>query len=300
MRVLITGATGLLGARLVARLHGRGNKVVVTSRSPAKVTMACERVVAWDGMGAFPRDHMGGVDAVVHLAGESVAARRWSEAQKRRILESRVNSTRALATAMGEAKRKPGVLVCASAVGFYGDTGARQVDEDAPAGTDFLAQVCAAWEAAAAAVEAYGIRRVSVRLGVVLAREGGALQKLLPVFKAGLGGKLGSGTQGFPWIHVDDAVGLLVHAIDTAATQGPLNAVAPAQDTNADFTAALAHALHRPAVFKVPGLALELALGEMSQTLLGGQQVVPRQALQSGYVFMHPVLDVALRQLVER
>lgn len=301
MRVLVTGATGLLGHKLVARLHGRGNKVVVVTRSRARAaTMACERVAEWDGLGRFPVDALGGVDGVVHLAGESVGGRRWSDAQKRRILDSRVQGTRQLVAAMGAAPRKARVLVCASAAGFYGENPVGPVDETAPAGADFLAQVCAAWEAAASGVEASGIRRVSVRLGVVLARDGGALERLVPLFRAGLGGKLGSGTQGFPWIHVEDAVGLLVHALDHDDVTGPVNAVAPARDTNGEFTAALARVLHRPSLFTVPGLALKAALGEMGGMLLGGQLVVPRRALETGYLFQQPVLDGALRDLLTR
>jgi len=299
MRCLVGGGTGLIGQRLVASLTASGHQAVVLTRNPAAVKFPCERALAWDPMTQpLPAGALDGVDAVVHLAGEGVADRRWSDAQKRRILDSRVLGTRAMVDAIRQAQSRPATFVCASAVGVYGDQGDAQLTEQSAPGRDFLASVCTQWEAAAAAVEPLGVRRVSARFGVVLAERGGALARMLPVFRAGLGGRLGSGRQYFPWIHIEDAVALILHALTTPGIRGPLNVTSPQPATNAAFTDALGHALHRPTVMLVPALALKLALGELATSLLASQRVMPRAALESGFTFRHPVLSDALRTLV--
>lgn len=297
MRVAIGGGTGLIGRKLVEKLASGGHEAVVLTRNPAHVKGPS---VAWDPEHApFPSAALGDVDAIVHLSGEGIAEKRWTDAQKKRIRDSRVVGTRAIAQAIRAAEVKPRVFICASAVGIYGDRGDDELTEESAPGSDFLAQVCREWEAAASDVEAAGVRRVSARFGVVLSSEGGALGKMLPVFRAGLGGRLGSGKQWFPWAHLDDVVGLLAHALTTDIS-GPLNVVSPEQVTNARFTALLGDALHRPTLMRVPGTALKLALGEMSTTLLGSQRVVPKKALAGGYTFKHPALGPALRDLVSR
>lgn len=298
MHCVMTGATGLVGVSLVNRLVARGDTVTVLSRDPSRVNLPARRVVRWDAASPLPEGALDGADAVVHLAGESVADGRWTAARRRRMVDSRVQSGSALVDAIGRAGTKPRVLVSASAVGIYGDRGAEVLDEESTPGRGFLADVCMAWERSVEAVEPHGVRRVSVRLGVVLARGGGALAKMLPVFRAGLGGKLGSGQQWFPWIHLDDAVGILLHALDDGRARGALNAVSPGPVTNEEFTRALGHALHRPALFTVPRAALALAMGEMGSVLLDSQRVMPKRALEQGFAFRHPGLDEALRSLV--
>ena len=301
MNVLVTGATGLIGRALIDRLLERGDHVRVLSRDPDAA-----RVLLPAGVRAFPWDPkredpptlaVAGVDAVVHLAGEPIAAGRWSVARKREIVESRVEPTRRLAMALAAQRVKTKVLVSASAVGFYGNRGDEAVLEDAARGSGFLADVCAAWEDAARPAADAGIRVVHPRIGIVLAREGGALPKMALPFRFGAGGTLGSGTQWFPWIHLDDVVGLLIHAIDQSSVRGAMNTTAPIPVTNRELTRTLGRALHRPAVAAVPRIALKLAMGEMAEMLLGGQYALPAKALETGYRFRFSTLDDALADL---
>ena len=296
MKILVAGGTGFVGRRLLTRLLEEGHQVVLLTRDP-------EKAQAWHRRGAqvrswadpsWPRA-LEGQDAVVNLAGEGIADGRWTAARKRRILRSRVDTTRALADAMASAAAPPTILVNASAVGFYGPRGAEALDEAAAPGRGFLAQVCEAWEREALRTRNFGTRVVLLRIGVVLGREGGALKRMLPPFKLGLGGRLGSGTQWFPWIHADDVVGLIVAALQEPALDGPVNAVSPQAATNAEFTRALGRALGRPAVIPVPAPALRLLLGEMSEMLLGGQLVLPRAAQKAGYRFKYPSLEGCLK-----
>lgn len=299
MTIAITGATGFVGKRLVARLLAAGHRVVAFTRSRSaaeRVLPVRCRLVEWDPeRGALPPAALDGVDAVVNLAGAGVADARWSAARKDLIRRSRVDATRLLVRAIGvlPAERRPRVLVSASAVGFYGNRGDEVVDERSPQGTGFLAEVSAAWEREALAAEAYGIRTVVVRIGVVLGH-GGALARMVPPFRLALGGRIGSGRQWMSWIHLDDLVALLAHALERDDVRGVLNGVAPGAATNADFTAALGRAVGRPALVPVPALALQVALGEMATVLLEGQHVRPAATEATGFRFAHPMLDEVL------
>jgi uncharacterized protein (TIGR01777 family) len=303
MRVTVTGATGLIGTQLVAALARRGDEVTVLSRHPAR---ARERlgegilVEAWDPLGApAPASALAGRDGVIHLAGEPVA-QRWSPAAKERIRMSRETGTANLVAGLRAAEPRPAVLVSASGVGYYGPRGDEEVDESTPPGDDFLAQVCVAWERAALAAEGLGLRVAIVRTGVVLDADGGALAKMLPPFRAGVGGPVAGGRQWMPWIHVEDLVGLYLAALDgtsggDGAWSGPLNAASPRPATNRDFSKALGRALRRPALAPVPRLALRALYGEMEQIVTTGQRALPRRPLALGYAFAHPELDEALR-----
>lgn len=284
MRITITGASGLIGTRLVARLQARGDEVTELSR---------RHEPRWEPTaGPPPAAALEGRDAVVHLAGENLA-QRWSADAKRRIVESRELGTRNLVAGLAGSGVK--TLVCASAVGYYGPRGDERVDEDAPPGDDFPAQVCVAWEREARAAEQHGVRVVNVRTGVVLDAGGGALAKMLPPFRLGVGGPVAGGRQYLPWIHVDDVVGIYVAALDGEDWRGPVNATAPEPVTNAEFSTALGRALHRPALLPVPELALRALYGEMASIVTSGQRAVPRAAQAHGYAFAHPDLDEALR-----
>jgi uncharacterized protein (TIGR01777 family) len=295
MRALVTGATGFIGRRLLREL----DRPVVLARSPTRAAQVLGpgiKVVAWNAdAGPPPPESFHGIDAVFHLAGESVGGGRWNQEKKRRIYDSRVRGTQHLVSALRSSGARPAVLVSASAVGFYGDRKDEIVDESFPPGRDFLAQVCQAWEAEAVQARALGIRTVTPRIGVVLGPGGGALARMLPVFKLGLGGRLGHGRQWMPWVHIDDVAGLLLHAAERAEIDGPMNAVSPEPVTNREFTRTLASVLRRPAIFPVPEFALRLALGEFASVLLASQRVVPRVAERTGYRFRYTVLSEALR-----
>jgi uncharacterized protein (TIGR01777 family) len=292
VRVTITGASGLIGRPVVEALRARGDDVTILSRDP-------ERGVTWDPLSEpAPAEALSGRDAVIHLAGENVA-QRWTDKAKRSIRESRVIGTQALLDGLRAADPRPGVLVCASAVGYYGDRGDEILDEEAAPGEDWLAGVCVDWEAAAAEALGLGVRVCSLRTGVVLSRDGGALAKMLPPFRAGLGGPVAGGDQYVPWIHLDDVVGLYLAAVDGTAWSGPVNATGPAPVTNRDFSKALGRALHRPAVAPVPRLAVRVLFGEMAEIVTGGQRAVPRRAAELGYDFLHPELEPALRDVLD-
>jgi uncharacterized protein len=295
MKIVLAGATGFLGTPLVDRLVQDRHEIVVLSRSGGTGRLGA-RVVRWtpDGTAGTWAAEIDRADAVVNLAGESIAARRWTAAQKQRILDSRVLATRSLVKAILAAKAKPSALISGSAVGYYGALDDRIVTEDQPPGTDFLARVGAAWEAEAQAASPAS-RIVLVRTGIVLERAGGALPKMLPPFWIGAGGPVGSGRQFWPWIHRQDWIDLVRFAIESPAASGPLNATAPTPVTNRDFATALGRALHRPAWLPAPGFALKLLLGEMAESLLlSGQRAVPEKALRLGFTFTYPTLDGAL------
>jgi uncharacterized protein len=294
MDITVTGATGLIGRRLVAALTDRGDRVTVLSRDAGRARAALGvEAVAWDPVaGQAPCAALDGRDAVLHLAGAPVA-QRWTARAKDDIVRSRVLGTRNLVAGLLEAGPRPAALIAASAVGYYGDRGDAVLGEDAPPGDDFLARACVGWEAEADAAAALGVRVARLRTGVVLDRSGGALETMLPPFRAGLGGPVGGGEQYLPWIHADDVVGMYLAALD-GDWRGPYNASAPDPVTNRAFAKALGRALRRPAVLPVPALALRLRYGEMSTIVTAGQRAVPRRALQAGHAFRHPGLDAAL------
>ena len=297
MKLLVTGATGLIGSRLVTLMSSEGHTVIALSRG-GKSPDGLSAGVKWDALsGPPPAEALEDIDAIVHLAGEPIAARRWSKEQKERIADSRILGTRNLIGGLREAGALPLVMVGGSAVGFYGNRGDETLTEVSPPGDDFLAKVCVDWERENLKAASLGARVVLMRTGVVLAREGGALKKMLPPFKLGVGGRLGNGKQWFPWIHVDDEVQLIKQALENPAFKGPVNSVAPGVVTNAEFTKRLGKAINRPTVFPVPAPVLKLLLGEMSVMLLGGQRVGPQAAIDAGYKFKFSDLDSALRDL---
>lgn len=300
MRAVVTGATGFIGRQLLARL----DRAVVLSRNPEKARKALAsynaEVFGWNSeREPAPAAALEGADVVFHLAGESVAEGRWNAEKKRRIRESRELSTRQLVQGLRAVERRPPVLVSASAVGIYGSRGDELLTESSAPAEDFLAEVCQVWEAEAQAAREFGVRVANPRIGLVLG-QGGALEKMLPPFKLGIGGRLGDGRAWMPWIHVDDVVGIFLHAARQGAVQGPINAVAPQAVRNAEFTQELAKALHRPAVFPVPGFGLKLLFGEFAQVLLASQRVVPQVAEQTGYRFEYPALAAALAQILQK
>ncbi len=297
MKIAVTGATGFIGRSLCRELKRAGHEVVALSRDPKGVAGLLDgvEVMPWgqDSAPALPA-----VDGIVHLAGESVTGR-WTAEKKHRIRESRVEGTRRLVEAMRRADPRPSVLVSTSAVGYYGDRGDETLTEESGPGGDFLALVCRDWEAEAGHAEELGLRVVSLRLGVVLAADGGALASMLTPFRLGVGGPLGSGRQWFPWIHRADAVGLYRFALECPAATGPINAVAPQLLRNREFTRHLAAALRRPALLPTPGLALRALFGEFAATLLASQRVLPARAPALGYAFQYPDLATALRQTLD-
>lgn len=297
MTILVSGSHGLIGSALVPALAARGDRVVRLVRDPSP---SSHDQIGWDpASGRIDVSALEGIDAVVHLAGESIAAGRWTAAKKARIRESRVRGTRTLADALARLSRKPDVLLGASATGYYGSRGEEILVEDSTPGVGFLADVCREWEAAAAPARDAGIRVVHVRSGVVLTPGGGALARLLPIFRLGLGGRLGTGRQFMPWITLDDEVGALLHALTRDDVHGAINLVSPSPVTNREFTASLARVLRRPAVCAVPAAVLRLTLGEVAGELLGSQRVHPARLLATAYGFRHPELEAALRHLLE-
>jgi len=301
MRILITGGTGLIGRALAADLVREGHEVIVLSRHPERASdmPSGVRVQGWDARTAEGWAHLAdGADAIVNLAGENLAAGRWTAERKRRIRESRVNAGRAVAEAVEAASRKPRVVVQASAVGYYGPCGDEEITEEHPPGNDFLARVCVEWEASTAAVEEMGVRRPVIRTGVVLSATEGALPRMLPPFRFGLGGPLGSGRQWFPWIHLADEVGAIRFLIEHAEAGGPFNLSAPNPVTNAEFTRALGRVLGRPTFMRVPAFALRLLFGEMGTVLLEGQRAVPKRLLEAGYTFRFTEVEAALGDLL--
>ena len=299
MRIAVSGASGLVGGKLCAALAAGGHTALRLVRGAPRGERADE--IPWDpARGQLEAARLAGIDAFVHLSGESVAGGRWSDARKRAIAESRIASTRLVAETLARVASRP-VLVCASAVGFYGDRGGEWVDETSPPGRGFLAGLCVEWERACEPARAAGLRVVNARIGIALDRHGGALAPMALQFRLGLGGRIGDGRQYVSWITSDDLVAVILHAIATPALAGPLNAVAPAPATNAELTRALASVLHRPAFFAVPAAVLRLALGaEMAdEMLLGGARVRCAKLAASGFTFRDPELEPALHRLLK-
>ena len=297
MRVAVSGSTGLVGSQVVASLSAAGHEVVRLVRRPPAPG---EKVVRWNPeKGEIDAAGLGGLDAVVHLAGENIASGRWTAARKAAIRDSRVNATRLLCETLAGLARPPKTLVCASAIGYYGDRGADVLTEESPPGTGYLAEVCREWEAASEPAARKGIRVVVLRIGVVLSAKGGALSRMLSPFRAGLGGVIGSGRQYVSWIALDDLVGIVLHALHSGELRGPVNAVAPVPVTNRELTEALGKVLSRPTLLPVPAFALRLAVGEMADALLlASTRVAPRRLEETGYRFRFPELREALRHLV--
>ncbi|MFZ5894589.1 MAG: TIGR01777 family oxidoreductase [Myxococcota bacterium] len=304
MRILVTGGSGFIGGVLIDRCLARGDRVTAFTRRVSSDLKSHEglRWVKWEAEseGEWQKE-IAGQDAIVHLAGASAVGRRFTAEVRREITESRVVPTKLLVEGIGKVavSERPRVFVCASGVGFYGPRGDEEVDEWAEAGRDFLAEVCVEWEDAARGAERHGVRVVHARFGFVLGRGGGALARLEPIFKAFVGGKLGSGQQWQPWVHVDDVVGAMLHAISEPSLIGPMNVVAPNPVRNAEFSRALGKALGRPALLPAPSFALRALFGEGAEPMLTGQRAVPRALLSHGYAFRFVDLDAALKDLFD-
>jgi uncharacterized protein (TIGR01777 family) len=297
VKITISGASGFIGRRLLKVLGSEGHTLQVLSRHAGTNMPGNVKVWAWDPVkGEPPADALRDTDAVIHLAGEPVA-QRWSDEAKQRIRDSRVAGTRNLVQALGHLDKPPATLICASAIGYYGSRGDEILTEQSAAGSGYLPEVCVAWESEAANAEPLGMRVVRVRTGLVLDGRGGALQKMLPPFRMGVGGRLGDGKQWMSWIHLEDLVGIFRLGLESRVS-GPLNGAAPYPVSNSEFTKALAAAVHRPAIFPVPAFGLHLLFGEMSEVLLASQRVLPRAAEDAGYRFQFPQLPAALADLL--
>lgn len=300
MRIVIAGSSGLVGSALLPALRESGHDVFRLVRGRA---VRAPDEIAWDPVrNEVDRDRLEGVEAVINLAGENLGAGRWTAVRREAIRQSRVQATRTLISAIGRMKRRPAVLLNASAVGIYGDRGDEVLTEASARGRGFLPEVCLAWETHAGAAAPLGVRTAFLRFGIILAPEGGALAKMLPLFRAGLGGRLGSGEQWLSWIAIDDVVGVIVHALRDARCTGPINVVAPGAVTNAEFTAALADALGRPAFLPVPTWALRAVVGRgmADEALLASTRAAPQRLSEAGYAFRYPTIGPALRALFER
>lgn len=297
MHYLVTGATGFIGRKVVSALLTRGNGVTYLSRRRNPTMDSRAAFFQWTAPDPPPLNVIPRIDAIIHLAGEPIA-QRWTPEVKKRIASSRVDATRKLVDAICELRHKPAVLVSASAIGYYGDRGDEILTEQSGPGSDYLARLCVDWEQEALRATETGLRVVPVRIATVLGREGGALPKMLPPFRLGLGTQFGSGRQWMSWIHVDDLVQLLLFAAGSPGVSGPLNGASPEPVTNSEFTKALAAAVHRPAFLAVPKFALHLALGEMSDFLFQSLRVLPATAQQAGFRFTYPGLEQSLVSVV--
>lgn len=296
MKCIVSGGTGFIGRRLVDRLRRDNNYVAVWSRKPGLERRIGVASHFWDPLtGEPPEESVNAMDAVVHLAGEPVA-HRWNDELKRRIRDSRVLGTRRLVDAIGRVQHKPKALVCASAIGYYGNRGDEVLTEASGPGKGFLADVCRAWEDEAERARDFGLRVIRMRIGFVLGTDGGALAQMLPVFRAGAGGRLGSGRQWMPWIHVDDVTEAFTYAVENEVG-GVWNVTAPNPVRNSEFTEKLGAAVHRPAIVPVPQFALKLAFGELAQHMLDSARVVPGEPLKAGFRFRFPELGPALADL---
>ena len=299
MKIVITGATGFIGSILTERLWNQFHSLVLLSRKPpAEVGVSKKEWFAWaPPAGGDWEGEVDGADGIINLAGEPIAGKRWSKEQKEKLRASRIDATRALVGAIVKAEAKPKFLVSASAVGYYGPHGDETLTESSAAGSDFLSQLCADWEAEALKAEAHRVRVATVRTGIVLGKGQGALAKMVPPFKMFLGGPLGSGLQYMPWIHIEDEIRLLLFLMENEKARGAFNATAPNPVTMEEFAKALGEVLNRPSWVSVPPSALALITGEMADMLLTGQRAVPEAATKLGYVFKHPLIGGALQSL---
>jgi uncharacterized protein len=297
MRIGITGATGFIGQALGSLAAASGHEAVAYTRSPQKATLPwAAELRALDTQAEMPLD-ANGLDALIHLAGEPILGR-WSAAKKDRIWQSRVELTRKVARCVASAEKRPSVFISGSGMGYYGDRGAEWLQERHDPAADFLGKLCVAWEDEALRLNQMGLRVVTVRTGLVLGNTGGAFPLMRRAFSWAVGGRLGTGQQFMPWIHIQDQARLILFAAENARISGGLNACSPTPVTNAVFTQSLAAALRRPAVFPVPAFALRLALGELADVVLASQRALPQKALEGGFEFDHPLLDGALQQLL--
>jgi uncharacterized protein len=293
-RYLVSGTSGPIGKALLPTLQKRGR----TTRL-VRGAVTGDDQIRWDPARPVPPEQLEGFSAVIHLAGETIAGR-WNSAKKARIRDSRLQGTKNLAEALAKTSSPPGVFVCASAIGYYGNRGDEILREESAPGVDFLAEVCREWEAATQPTAQAGIRTVNTRFGVILSRDGGALPKMLPPFRMGVGGRIGDGRQWMSWVHISDVVGAIEHVLDKAGVSGPVNVVAPSPTTNAEFTRTLAAVLHRPAIFPLPAFAVRLAFGEMGEALLlGSQRVEPGKLRANGYEFQFSQLAPALASILQ-
>ncbi len=298
MQITITGGTGFIGSKLIDSLLAKKNQVRLTGRSARTGVSREARFYLWNTLkGVIPGESLEGANAVVHLAGESVA-QRWASESRRNIRDSRIRGTRALVSALGQMETRPEVLVCASATGIYDSRGDEVLTESSAPSSGFLADVCREWEAEADRAADLGMRVVKLRIGLVLGVGGGALKQMLPPFRMFVGGQLGSGQKWMPWIHVDDVVGVIHHAIENSSMRGVANATSPNPVRNSQFTRVLARTVHRPAFLTVPEKALRLLFGDMAELLFASQRVLPKATLDSGYKFLYPDLGPALKQLL--
>ena len=301
MRVVITGGTGLIGRAVSANLASDGHEVIVLSRSPERATLLPDGVRAerWDARTAEGWSHLAdGADAIVNLAGESIGAGRWTGERKRRILDSRLDAGLAVVQAVEQADQKPGVVIQASGIGYYGPRQGAEITEDEKPGQDWVAQVAVQWEASTAPVEEMGVRRAMIRTGVVLSRDDGAMPRMVLPFRLFVGGPLGSGKQWFPWIHIQDEARAIRFVIENGEAHGPFNMSSPNPVNNGQFGRALGRVMGRPSVMPTPGLALKMMFGEMSTLLLDGQRAVPRRLLDLGFEFHFPSVEGALKDLL--
>lgn len=304
MKVLVTGASGFVGKTLVCQLLEKGDEVVVLTSNIAKAALTlgskCKYFQWVDTNMAPPQEAFEGVEAVINLMGENISSKRWSEDQKKKIYNSRIDGTTRLVGAMSKMEKKPSVFVSTSAVGIYGNRGTEELTESSELSSDFLAHVCKDWEAAANKAEAQGIRVVIIRTGVVVGRGGGALAKMLPPFKLGLGGPLGFGKQFMSWIHIEDLAALYIECLKNSDARGVFNGTSPYPATNMEFTKALGQAVKRPALFPVPSFVVKTLFGEMSTILLEGQKVLPAKSKELKFRFRYPTLDLALKESTQK
>ncbi len=301
-RIIITGATGLLGKEICRQLIKIGHKPIIFTRSIEKAKTlipSAEDYVKWvpDNADSW-KNHLCNCDSIIHLAGENVMGGRWTEDHKRRVFESRINTTNSLIDAISKCEKKPESFISASAVGYYDNSIGKVFDESAEPGTGFLTEVTCAWEKAASEVEKLGVRRASIRLGIVLDKNEGALAKMITPFKFFIGGPLGSGEQWFPWIHIEDAARLFIHAVENDNVEGALNGVSPGIVTMDEFSNTLGETLHRPSFFRVPGFILKIMLGEAAGPIINGSKIIPKRTLASGFNFEFKDSDSALTDLL--
>jgi uncharacterized protein len=299
MKIAITGASGFIGSLLADRLWNQRHHLLLLSRRPPReINVTKQEWISWTpGRAGDWEQSLEAIDGIINLAGEPIAAKRWTDAQKEKIVSSRVESTRALVKAMAKATDKPKFFISASAVGYYGPRGDETITEETAPGNDYLSRVCVAWEEEARKAESYGVRVALVRTGIVLDKGKGALAKMVPPFKFFAGGPLGSGNQWMPWIHIEDEIGLILFLIQNGEARGAFNATAPNPVTMAEFCKTLGEVLNRPSWASVPAGVLTLLVGEMAEMLLGGQRAVPQEALRLGYEFKYPSLMPALQSL---